>query len=880
MINFNRYLLIVGRFLIAKTRYMAKTHVLLMVAIVTVIFAHYSWFSNVSIISSGDWNFQNIITMKDWFSWPYAWDTQINLGNYNSLQSFYGYRLIFGILSNFNIPFNISERILFLWPSVLIATLGMYFLAKKKLKSPIAGLFSSLIYSLNTYILLVYMSHLNIAMAYALLPLIFIFYDMGIENRSLRHFIISGLLLSISWIYDARIGYIIVMIMIFYLFFSIKRDDIIKRSVVILIPFILTILLHNYWIVPSYTIKYFDVQTMFAEGPWISWMNMSHSTFFYHPFWTEGKPTYFIINQPKLYMLFLPLLAFISIFLTRKENKKFVMFLYIIALTGIFLVKQETDPFGSIYTWLFDNFPGFNMFREASKFYILIAFSYSLMLGFSIKEIGDRLKYRQKQKIVRNIFLISTFLLIIYMAKPAFTKEIGGTYITADIPEEYVQLNNFIENNRSGFFRTYWYPTYQYFGYRSYDHPAISHIDLFLEGKLKNVFYLRNFVELPDLLNNFIDATSVRYIIVPHDSENEIYKYYGRKNNFIQNLGTYQLQRINLTDNITVFENKKYQNHFYVINSFYDKIKNVSYNILEPLIDMTFENGEDNFNGESDFLKIDNYSIIKKDFTIYTKVIPRYMNYSGDIIALRDSHNVQYGIIYIADNKGIRFGAAIYNSTNIYFFEKDPRPFDREYSVGITYDGNFLRLSVDGNKIRQVPVTGDIVPLKGDLLIAKTASRNTFFRGKIKKITMFDKTLSSFNMKYLQNPDIIFDKTVLDNFDKIEKLDTDYVRINPTLYKIKANISEPSMLVFSDAYDPYWGAKIDRINGEYVISDIIRSTELYSMINGFWINRTGKLDITVEYEPQKWFYMGIIISIFTIIISIIYLIYDWNKNRY
>jgi len=51
------------------------------------------------------------------------------------------------------------------------------------------------------------------------------------------------------------------------------------------------------------------------------------------------------------------------------------------------------------------------------------------------------------------------------------------------------------------------------------------------------------------------------------------------------------------------------------------------------------------------------------------------------------------------------------------------------------------------------------------------------------------------------------------------------------------------------------------------------------VINGFWINQTGLLEISIEYEPQKWFYMGSIISVSTLIACITYLIYDWIKKK-
>ena len=109
-------------------------------------------------------------------------------------------------------------------------------------------------------------------------------------------------------------------------------------------------------------------------------------------------------------------------------------------------------------------------------------------------------------------------------------------------------------------------------------------------------------------------------------------------------------------------------------------------------------------------------------------------------------------------------------------------------------------------------------------------------------------------------------------------LNINYTKIGPTLYKTEINTTKPFMLSFAESYDPLWTVKIDKIDGKSIKSDFIRPIPLH-VINGFLINQTGNLDITIEYEPQRWFYIGIIVSMITLTICISYLIYDWRKNK-
>ena len=55
------------------------------------------------------------------------------------------------------------------------------------------------------------------------------------------------------------------------------------------------------------------------------------------------------------------------------------------------------------------------------------------------------------------------------------------------------------------------------------------------------------------------------------------------------------------------------------------------------------------------------------------------------------------------------------------------------------------------------------------------------------------------------------------------------------------------MLSFAESYDPLWEARIYK-NGKLVGK--VRSIPVYSVINGFWINETGDLEIVIRYTPQ------------------------------
>jgi hypothetical protein len=100
---------------------------------------------------------------------------------------------------------------------------------------------------------------------------------------------------------------------------------------------------------------------------------------------------------------------------------------------------------------------------------------------------------------------------------------------------------------------------------------------------------------------------------------------------------------------------------------------------------------------------------------------------------------------------------------------------------------------------------------------------------------------------------------------------TSFKRVNPTNYVVNVSSTGPFLLSLSEAYDPSWIA--------YVRGQRIEPTPLYSAINGFWINQTGQLEITIAYEAQEWFYYGSTVSIAILFACVTYLAYDLAKNK-
>ncbi len=91
-----------------------------------------------------------------------------------------------------------------------------------------------------------------------------------------------------------------------------------------------------------------------------------------------------------------------------------------------------------------------------------------------------------------------------------------------------------------------------------------------------------------------------------------------------------------------------------------------------------------------------------------------------------------------------------------------------------------------------------------------------------------------------------------------------YKEINPTKTIVKINSTKPYILTFAQSYDPLWRA--------YIGNSEVKSIPVYSIINGFYIDKVGPNTITIEYAPQKWFEIGESISATSVTILVAYLL--------
>ena len=467
---------------------------------------------------------------------------------------------------------------------------------------------------------------MGIAMAYAIAPLVLYIFIKTIDFfklpkniqypvSNIQYPIIAGLLLSLQIIFDLRIAYITLTAVAVYAVFSIMNyvlsKEVLRKKIyyilyfifyIFIVPGTVTFLLNAFWVLPTLVSSRNPIEELglayssLDAVRFFSFAKLENTFGLLHPNWPEnifGKTGFL---KPEF--LILPILAFSSLLfvtnskvksqnsklqlktqnfdnnLTIKQsnNKTIIIFFTILGLLGAFLAKGANEPFGGVYLWLFDNFPGFIMFRDPTKWYTLVALSYSILIPFSVWNIYGLLSSKfkvQSSKVqfkiknyIPNLFLILTSLFLILLIRPAIFGQLTGTFKTTSVPSDYIKLEKFL-SSQNNFSRTFWVPAIQRFGFYSNTHPAIPAQNLF--KTVENAEIIKK-VEISETL---LQESGVRYVIVPFDSQGEIYLKDRKYNNEIYQKTINEVKKIPYLKQvggfgkIAVFEVSNPKDHFY-----------------------------------------------------------------------------------------------------------------------------------------------------------------------------------------------------------------------------------------------------------------------------------------------------------------------------
>lgn len=581
--------------------------------------SHFQWFNPFSILSSGDWYHWTDEAVKELhISWG-SWINYVNFGMVNVQLPFNWFMVLWSLIVNTGRSFDAASKLIIFIPIAVLSFLSPYVLARKLVGDKSISFVAALFYGTTTYALI---NQVPIQFVYALSPLIFYFFILALEKNRTFEWIVFSLIYWISISYEIRITYIVTFILLFYFvfFYWAKKGRYVKN---IILSSILILGLNFFWMLPSLfgpaTQEISSITSRGLFGDNLFSIPQSFTIFTWN--WTGGRPDDQFRSQPiSWYFWLMPILLTTSLLFKKDPNRKQILFFWTVSLVGILLTKQSGKPFLDLYSFLYQHFPGFSLFREASKFYVVTAIGYVGLLSFALLHFKEKRFFLSKQKdfsitTVLSIILIGFFL---WNLSPLVDGSAQGLFISKNVHQDYTVVSRFIAKNED-FFRTLWVPVYSRWSYFDNTHPQIGLIYpigsewkdiLTRHSKAVNGSQLIN-IFLQPFSDQLLDLSSVKYVFVPiRDIENDddFFKDYGKREFFVDELDKLSyLRRIDIgTEDLVVYENEDYRPHIYETQE-KETIRK----------EIPFEKTDFQFNNPTE------YSIKLKDITT-----PLYINFS------------------------------------------------------------------------------------------------------------------------------------------------------------------------------------------------------------------------------------------------------------
>jgi hypothetical protein len=865
------------------------------------------WYTPEHFIAKGDY-FPYLFSAENAEHDFYLWSTN-NLGNPSCHPAYALYGLLW-LFAQLVLPdigaWQIALRILYF----LGAASSMLYLTKTVYpKEKSAAMVACIFYVFNFSILGILLN-IGVMWTYAFLPLLLaLFTKIAQRENAYKHIVLFGVTFtivgSISSINLADVALIAISISGVLLYYTVLERKISMKQLATNLAMLLvvTLLLSIWWIVPIFNCYLLSPSTQLGrEINVFSWSWTHARASFLNLLWLNGgwawKPEYFPYyssyseNAALTVLMFIPfLLASTSLFF-RDGKRKLNTYLMLLILCFIFLAKGLHEPFGFVNAFLYKHIPYMNMFREPiSKFTLVMMPFLALLVGYAVDKLASGLahsKFRHSA-IFPKIFTACIILIFVISAFPIITNPIETK--TEELPySSYVQVPR------------YWYEAGQWLNSKTEDHrvlvtPMDDHYqvpyawgyygtDSFLERLIQKPIvspcYTYSYMVNPTttmLINQLRDAMkhnrteefesitqllNVKYILQRNDLDYEYLTLNNRDIATPEKMRHFLSNQPNLTlvktiGKLDIYEYAHAQPYVRALESaqpqqYSIEITNKTITSLEWKFDSIEELTEwQNTTPENQFgavcrLHLQNSTL---KFELWNSTWG-WKTINSPLITARYEAKYTFRLDIKGENtEDVHIKILEYGNN-----KEMPHTEYKYYVADGTFDWKNTQLDY-------VPKNENTTFLQLSIWNGHNTSRP--FPNKI----------------WIDNVEIREYETKLNTMRIQQALEasqdngpariTQSSRLSPTRILVEVDASRPFTLAISEAHDPRWRAYLKGITYD--------SVSVFSVMTGFLINETGQIQVVIEYEPQKWFYVGCGVSLAALILCIVFFVHVLTRNR-
>jgi hypothetical protein len=792
----------------------------------------------------------------------------------------------------------------------------------------IISLFAGFFYAYNPIATTMISTTIFFAFSYSLIPLIFYFFDKTLNEKGFYNIFVTSALISLAMAGVTQYLVLLPLLLIvpWLLIVCIQRKTTGKSIYLTIKNFLLVVLLSFlmsfYWIIvsiseitrgatlrPEYILTYDILHTFSAKtsltdvfrllGDWLPRLSLIPPPIINQSVWTIMT---FIIPISMVVFLLFP----------RHSKLRFYLISFsLISIFVMFFHKGIQPPITGFYPHLYDIPVVGWMFRVPSKFAMFLTFYIMMILSLGFYDILSlKLKNRVKKYVVKYIPLLGFIGCMSLIVWPMFTGDFGGIYEKSLVQKNVIPNTNVtmgISKENIALFGGL--DKFGLLGRSGLISPADSSL-IFVDQKMYdfNSDILRSIDKIvmedkASLMMQLLSSNSV--IIKPFDATN---RYFPSK------------VWSKVTTNDLQFH-KYLEDQYAIKNSDLDYGKGIAFTSGQDKIGIPIEiKGHDHYDLYLRYLKnayggsmkiyldenpigtvntqdehnkfvwenigtfdmtngkhvltlenIDGLNAVNIFVLIPSREIPQLINqvnYAANktrnifLLDPRSDFHTQQGY---ANNNNQEGGVLVLSpnseiSTNLDVLKKS------QYGVAIKVKTcqqcSSLSIRI-GDAYKELSLKNDKTELKWLYVTAILNPGNTDLR--------IYSAVGAADLKMIVIYSDSYPNETLDNVFAQKNYGSmlGYRTLDPTKYEVKINAVRPFILKFTEPYALLWEA---HVNGELGRNGEKPPIQLYPTINGFIIDQTGKLDVLIEYGPQKWFYIGGLISIITFAASVCYLI--------
>ncbi len=449
-----------------------RADVLALLALAIVMIAiHWRWFMP-GWITDQDWYTLSAARLHELFPSPSLFDLTTNLGvdNRDAL-NYYPVIILMAAVARLGASPDLAARMVVMFPTIVLLAVGGYVFARTYKASVLAGTLAGLFYACNAYVdVIVARGQMTVAESAAWSAI-----ALAASVRAVRpagrvsDCAAACLCLGFTFVCDVRIALLTCTAAVLLCTVELRREALASQlrragavaggfALLLLYVFVPTLASHLHYAPPA---NYGDVMWL----PRLSFTSLAQSLTFDHPLWYDNA------IHPwrwKFVFFLIPVIAGFWLMFRDPEQRLRAVAIACLVAAGAILVAGTTTWFGPLYVWLFNHTWYMHLFRDPSKFTVLMMPGYALSFGVGATAIAGLFS----QRWLRTAAALAFVLLAIWPSRPIVTGAQTQMYFPKERNPDEVRFERMLLADASPS-RVLWAPVPDRFVPIDNRHPAV-----------------------------------------------------------------------------------------------------------------------------------------------------------------------------------------------------------------------------------------------------------------------------------------------------------------------------------------------------------------------------------------------------------------------